>query len=72
MQISSSPCPWPKDVAKPAQRALAAAGITSLHQLTTVIKKELSQLHGMGPKALSSLESELRSMGLSFKSVEIK
>jgi len=70
--MQTQPSPWPKGVSQPAHRALAAAGITSIHQLTTVTKKELSQLHGMGPKALSSLENELRTMGFSFKSVEIK
>lgn len=56
----------PTKLAKPAQRALAGAGYTSLEQLTKVSEKELLKLHGMGPKAVSQLREALAAAGLSF------
>jgi hypothetical protein len=56
----------PGGLAKPAQRALAAAGYVSLEQLTAVSEAELLRLHGMGPKALEQLRRALVSRGLSF------
>ena len=53
-------------IASPAQRALASIGITRLSQLTRVSKAELSELHGMGPKALGVLEKALADQGRSF------
>lgn len=57
---------WPKGVAKPAQRALAAAGYASVEELTTTTEAELAALHGMGPKALKILSEALHAKGLSF------
>jgi len=51
----------------PAMRALTAAGITTLRQLTRMSAEELSQLHGMGPNALGKLRAALEAQGLSFK-----
>lgn len=65
MKPSSSP--WPKGVSQPAQRALVAAGITNLEELSRHRKEDLAKLHGMGPKALGILEETLASQGLSFK-----
>lgn len=56
----------PAKLAKPAQRALAAAGYTSLEQLTEVGEARLGQLHGMGPKALGQLREAMAAQGLSF------
>ena len=56
---------FPK-ISKPALRALHGAGYTRLEQLTAVSKKKLSDLHGMGPKALSILENALREQGQCF------
>ena len=42
----------PAGLAKPAQRALAAAGVTRLDQLATMSEADLRQTHGMGPKAI--------------------
>ncbi len=53
-------------LAKPAQRALAAAGIQRLEQLTKISESELKQLHGIGPNALKQLRRALRAKGLSF------
>lgn len=65
-QPKQSGSQWPRGVAKPAQRALAAAGYTCLEQLATATEVELLALHGMGPKALGQLRKALRSKGLSF------
>jgi hypothetical protein len=56
----------PGGLAKPAQRALAAAGYARLEQMTAVSEAELLRLHGMGPKALEQLRRALASRGLSF------
>ncbi len=50
---------WPKGVAKPAIRALNAAGYTQLEQLEKVDLLTLKNLHGMGPKALAAIEAAL-------------
>lgn len=50
---------WPKGVAKPAIRALNAAGYTQLEQLEKVDLSTLKNLHGMGPKALTAIEAAL-------------
>lgn len=57
----------PRGIGKPAQRALAAAGITRLEQLAEVSEAELGKLHGMGPKALGILRQALEAEGLSFR-----
>lgn len=59
----------PAKLASPARRALDAAGITHLDQLTTVTGAELTALHGMGPKALGQLRDALAATGRSFKDV---
>ena len=56
---------FPK-ISQPALRALAAAGIQRLEQLTGHSEKEILQLHGMGPKALGILRQALAERGLAF------
>jgi DNA-directed RNA polymerase alpha subunit len=56
----------PTKIAKPAQRALSGAGITSLEQLTEMTKDEVMKLHGMGPKAMEQLCLALAEKDLSF------
>jgi hypothetical protein len=58
---------FPRGVAKPALRALYAAGLTSLDQLVQVNEAELSKLHGMGPKAVATLRAALKAKGLNFR-----
>ncbi len=53
-------------LAKPAQRALAVAGIHRLTQLIKFSGGEIKQLHGIGPNALNQLRRALRAKGLSF------
>lgn len=57
---------FPKGVAAPALRALAAAGISELEQLSQVREVNLRSLRGMGPKAVSLLREALRSRGMAF------
>lgn len=56
---------FPK-TSQPATQALLAAGYTRLEELANVSEREILQLHGMGPKALGILKSELAARGLSF------
>jgi DNA-directed RNA polymerase alpha subunit len=56
----------PAGVAKPAQRALANAGITSLEGLAKVPEAKVATLHGMGPKALDALKAAMAAKGLAF------
>jgi len=56
----------PSELAQPAQRALAAAGIQRLEQLTKLSEDEVKQLHGIGPNALIQLRRALGAKGLSF------
>jgi hypothetical protein len=56
----------PSGLAKPAQRALAAASFTRLEQFTEVSEANLLKLHGMGPRALDTIRRALAAKGLSF------
>jgi hypothetical protein len=58
---------WPKGVAKPAQRALASAGYTTIDQLANAREADLAALHGMGAKALEILRDTLKQRGKSFR-----
>jgi hypothetical protein len=57
---------FPAGLAKPALRALAAAGCTRLDDLQRISESELAALHGMGPKALGLLRTAMRERGLKF------
>jgi DHA3 family multidrug efflux protein-like MFS transporter len=56
----------PAGLAKPAQRALAAAGYSRLEQFTKLCEADVLKLHGMGPKALEMIRHALAAKGLSF------
>jgi len=56
-----------KGIAQPAQRALSGAGYSYLEELVSVTEAALKNLHGMGPKALGILKTQLGSQGLDFK-----
>ncbi len=60
--------PFPRGVAKPAVRALIAAGYTTLDQLSKAGEADIAGLHGMGPKALGILREALMERGKSFMS----
>jgi hypothetical protein len=65
-QHDHEPQNLPSGIAKPAQRALAAAGYTNLEQLIQVSEADLGRMHGIGPKALAQLRQALAASGLSF------
>ena len=52
-------------IGAPATRALAAAGYTTLSDLAGVPVSALQQLHGVGPKALRTLQEALEETGRS-------
>ena len=56
----------PGNLSAPAQRALAGAGISTLDDLTRFSKREILQLHGVGPNTLPPLEAALAETGRSF------
>ncbi|GAB3894417.1 hypothetical protein GCM10028803_09350 [Larkinella knui] len=53
-------------LAKPARRALANAGIKTLEQLTQLSESECMALHGIGKNALQILKTALANRNLSF------
>ena len=55
------------DLAAPARRALAGAGINSLAALVKRSATEVMKLHGMGPNALAKLRVKLKANNKSFK-----
>lgn len=56
----------PAKIGKPAERALANAGIQRLVDLTKFSEAEIKKLHGVGPHAINKLRSALLAKGLSF------
>jgi predicted flap endonuclease-1-like 5' DNA nuclease len=56
----------PSKLGKPAERALAGVGISTLKQLTKFSEADIKKLHGIGPNALGKLNSALAEKGLSF------
>jgi len=54
------------NVGKPAQRALASIGVHTLKDVSKHSKHHLSELHGVGPKALGILEEALKRHKLTF------
>lgn len=57
----------PSGLARPALRALAAAGITRTADFRKISEAELKQLHGMGPKAIETIRQALADAGLAFR-----
>jgi uncharacterized protein YdhG (YjbR/CyaY superfamily) len=56
----------PKNISKPAERALANAKIKDLKQLSKWSEKDVAGLHGIGPKAVEILRAALKTKKLSF------
>jgi len=50
----------PKTIARPALRALRAAGLTTLQHVAKLPDKELQALHGVGPKAIQILREHIK------------
>ncbi|MCE3297197.1 MAG: hypothetical protein K0R65_2911 [Crocinitomicaceae bacterium] len=55
------------EVSAPARRALEAAGIKTLEDLSRWTEKELLKLHGFGKAALPKLQEALAAQNLSFR-----
>ena len=62
---NQTPIPMEQFVA-PAQRALIGAGYTTLEQLAAAREEDIKALHGIGKKALQTLNELLAAQGLSF------
>ncbi len=58
--VMSVAAAFPSGLAKPAIRALAAAGYTNLKQLRGVKPADLLRLHGVGPSAVKIIQEALR------------
>ena len=58
----------PLKLSKPAHRAFAHAGITTLKQLTKFSEQEISELHGVGPKSIIEIKQAFKEKGLAFSS----
>jgi DNA-directed RNA polymerase alpha subunit len=53
-------------LARPAQRAIQNAGITTLEQLSKLSEEEVFALHGIGKNAMAIIKLTLKENGLSF------
>ena len=51
-------------LAAPALRALVAADIHCLEDLSSITERELASLHGMGPNAISKLKFAMEERGI--------
>ena len=56
---------FPPAMGRPANAALVANGITTLAQASRLTRRELLAIHGVGPKAVHVLETELERHDLS-------
>jgi len=56
----------PRDIGRPALRALIAAGYTRLVHLAGANEADLLALHGVGPRAIGRLRQALAAEGLAF------
>ena len=69
--MTTSPGPGaallPARTGRPALRALSAAGVSSLEDLTRLREEDLRHLHGVGPEALAVLREALAEQGLSLR-----
>jgi Helix-hairpin-helix domain len=51
-------------IGRPANRALLAAGISTLEQVAALSRDQLLAMHGVGPRAVAILESALAEQDL--------
>lgn len=54
-------------LSRPAHRALAQAGVTTIAELAGWTRADVAALHGIGPTALPGLDAALAARGLAFK-----
>lgn len=57
----------PASIGRPATRALAGDGVTSLADLAQRTEAEVGALHGVGPKAVRLLDEALKGAGLRWR-----
>jgi len=57
---------FPPSLGRVATRELALNGFTRFADLTTVTRRELLALHGVGPKAIRILDEHLAERGMTF------
>jgi predicted flap endonuclease-1-like 5' DNA nuclease len=62
------PTEFPHGIGKVANRELALNGYTTYTDLTKVSAATLLKIHGIGPKSIRILTSELATRGLAFAS----
>ncbi|MGS0686548.1 DNA-binding protein [Nakamurella sp. GG22] len=58
----------PATIGRPAFRALDAAGIRTLSDVSAVTEAQLLALHGVGPRAVTVLRAWLEEHGQQFRS----
>ncbi|CAN5291383.1 hypothetical protein BH09ACT5_BH09ACT5_17640 [soil metagenome] len=58
--------PLPAALARPARRALTAAGVRNLQDLAVYRSRDISALHGIGPRTVTALALALGAAGLAF------
>ena len=58
---------FPAGLSGPALRALATAGIRSMHDLESWSERDVAKLHGMGPKGIRMLREGLTGSGRAFR-----
>lgn len=58
---------FPQYLAKPAQKALANAGIAKLYDLTRFTKSEIKALRGIGPDGMAKIKADMFEQQMSFK-----
>jgi len=54
-------------VMSPAKRALLAAGLHTLAEVSEWRREDLAALHGVGPRALVLIDEAMASAGLSYR-----
>ncbi|WP_372530555.1 DNA-binding protein [Euzebya sp.] len=50
----------------PASRALAAAGVADLRDLSAMRRRDVAALHGVGPTVMRVLDAALADRGMAF------
>jgi DNA-directed RNA polymerase alpha subunit len=61
----------PPKMGKPAERALAHAGIQSLTDLSRFTEQEILNLHGIGKKAMTIMQQAMAANKISFKKMSV-
>jgi len=54
-------------LSQPAHRALAGAKITSIEDLAKWTRKDVADLHGIGPSSMKVFDAELKKLGIWYK-----